>query len=60
MTDLIIPEKRGLVSRNKRLSRAEFEALSDVSAEDEWLRNITNDKTRRAYKADVREFIEFN
>src|SRR6202045_3388562 len=41
------------------LRRAQFEKLADVPPEEEWLANITNLKTRRAYKEDVREFIAF-
>jgi integrase/recombinase XerD len=41
------------------LSRAQFERLADVPPEEEWLANIGNEKTRRAYKADVREFVLF-
>ena len=41
------------------LTRAQFEQLADVAPEEEWLANITNLKTRRAYKEDVREFIAF-
>src|SRR5271157_5279877 len=41
------------------LTRAQFEQLADVPPEEEWLANITNLKTRRAYKEDVREFISF-
>jgi integrase/recombinase XerD len=41
------------------LTRAQFEHLADVPPEEEWLANITNLKTRRAYKEDVREFIAF-
>jgi integrase/recombinase XerD len=41
------------------LTRAQFEQLVDVPPEEEWLANITNLKTRRAYKEDVREFIAF-
>jgi integrase/recombinase XerD len=43
----------------KTLTRTQFEQLADVPPEDEWLANITNRKTRRAYKEDVREFIGF-
>jgi hypothetical protein len=39
------------------LTPAQFEQLADVPPEEEWLANITNLKTRRAYKEDVREFI---
>src|ERR1700730_109780 len=41
------------------LTPAQFEQLADVPPEEEWLANITNLKTRRAYKEDVREFIAF-
>src|SRR5258705_13472248 len=41
------------------LTRAQFEQLADIPLEEEWLANITNLKTRRAYKEDVREFIAF-
>jgi integrase/recombinase XerD len=41
------------------LTRVQFERLADVPPEEEWLANITNLKTRRAYKEDVREFIAF-
>ena len=45
--------------KKNNLTRAQFEQLSDVPPEDEWLANITNLKTRRAYKEDVREFVGF-
>jgi integrase/recombinase XerD len=38
---------------------AEFSALSDIPPEIEWLANIPNEKTRRAYKVDVAEFLVF-
>lgn len=41
------------------LTPAQFEHLADVPPELEWLANITNDKTRRAYKIDVGEFSTF-
>jgi len=31
------------------LTRAQFEQLADIPLEEEWLANITNLKTRRAY-----------
>jgi hypothetical protein len=49
----LVPLKRN------NLTRVQFEQLSDIPPEDEWLANITNPKTRRAYKEDVREFIGF-
>ena len=41
------------------LNPAQFAQLSDIPPELEWLANITNAKTRRAYKVDVAEFITF-
>jgi integrase/recombinase XerD len=41
------------------LSVAQYQALADVPPEMEWLANITNEKTRRAYKNDVNEFARF-
>ncbi len=51
-TDLIPAKKQSL-------TRAQFEQLADVPPEEEWLANITNAKTRRAYQGDVREFIAY-
>ena len=51
---------RDLVPISKEsLTPAEFNALSDIPPELEWLANITNPKTRRAYKNDVGEFSAF-
>jgi site-specific recombinase XerD len=41
------------------LTPQEFGELADVPPEVEWLANITNEKTRRAYKIDVGEFLAF-
>ena len=41
------------------LTPAQFSGLTDVPPELEWLANITNPKTRRAYKIDVSEFSAF-
>ena len=43
----------------RALTRAQFEQLGELPSEEEWLANITNAKTRRAYKGDVREFIAY-
>jgi integrase/recombinase XerD len=43
----------------RTLSLEQYRALADVPPELEWLANITNEKTRRAYKVDVAEFITF-
>lgn len=46
--------------RKKRFLTAEqFHKLSDVPPEIEWLANIRNKKTQRAYKIDVEEFRKF-
>ncbi|TRZ98963.1 MAG: hypothetical protein D4R81_10020 [Nitrospiraceae bacterium] len=49
----LIPVKQGA------LSAAQFGKLTDVPPELEWLANITNEKTRRAYKLDAGEFSDF-
>lgn len=41
------------------LSPLQYERLSDVPPELEWLANITNAKTRRFYQCDVAEFMAF-
>jgi hypothetical protein len=41
------------------LTPAQYGELADVPRESEWLANITNEKTRRAYKIDVAEFVAF-
>lgn len=43
----------------RSLSRKQFGDLADVPPELEWLANLTNLKTRRAYKLDVNEFSQF-
>jgi integrase/recombinase XerD len=42
------------------LTQAQYSGLADVPPELEWLANITNLKTRRAYKRDVEEFSAFS
>ncbi len=50
----------GLIPVPKRtLTPAQYGDLADVPPELEWLANITNLKTRRAYKLDVSEFSAF-
>ena len=53
MSHELIVIKKGI------LSTAQFDQLADVPAELEWLANITNEKTRRAYKCDVTEFSQY-
>lgn len=52
MTELAKTEKRTLTA-------AQFQGLAEVPAELEWFANITNAKTRRAYKSDVQDFSSF-
>ncbi|MGD0797734.1 MAG: tyrosine-type recombinase/integrase [Acidobacteriaceae bacterium] len=44
----------------RTLTAAQYADLADVPPELEWLANITNAKTRRAYKRDVAEFSNFS
>jgi len=44
----------------RSLTAGQFSDLADVPPELEWLANITNPKTRRAYKVDVAEFLAFS
>jgi integrase/recombinase XerD len=41
------------------LTAEEFHRLSDVPPAIEWVANIRNEKTRRAYRRDVQDFIGF-
>src|ERR1017187_8889942 len=54
MTSGLIPVPR------RTLTPAQYGELADVPPELEWLANITNPKTRRAYKLDVSEFSAFS
>ena len=44
-------------SRRRLISAAEFQELAEVPAAAEWLANIDNPNTRRAYRRDVGEFM---
>jgi site-specific recombinase XerD len=48
------------VISKQQLTPAQFCDLADVPPELEWLGNITNKKTQRAYKIDVAEFMRFS
>jgi hypothetical protein len=49
----------GLIPVPKRtLTPAQYGELADVPPEIEWLTNITNKKTRRAYEREVSEFSD--
>lgn len=48
-----------LVLLDPALTPAQYQALADVPPELEWLANLPNNKTRRAYKSDVEDFSRF-
>lgn len=41
------------------MTAAEFHALADVPPEVEWLANVTNRSTRRAFETAVSDFVRF-
>jgi hypothetical protein len=45
--------------RERALSAEEFRHLADVPPEVEWFANITNPRTRRAYRLDIEDFSKF-
>ncbi len=47
------------INSERTLTPDQYRDLADVPPELEWLANITNAKTRRAYKVDVAEFMTF-
>ena len=57
--DLVAVPNTGVADEQFALTRAQFGQLAEVPAELEWLANITNAKTKRAYKIDVGEFSVF-
>ncbi|WP_438390490.1 hypothetical protein [Caballeronia sp. DA-9] len=48
-----------LPERQQRLTAAQFHQLADVPPEAEWFANLDNPCTRRAYKVDLRDFMDF-
>jgi hypothetical protein len=57
--DLVAVENTVSLVRKRALTPAQDGDLAEVPPELEWLANITNPKTRRAYKIDVSEFSAF-
>jgi site-specific recombinase XerD len=57
--DLVAVRNTGAAADRRTLTPAQYDGLADVPPELEWLANITNPKTRRAYKIDVSEFSAF-
>ena len=54
------PNKTLVVKERARaLTAAEFHRLAEVPPAIEWFGNIRNEKTRRAYKHDVQDFMRF-
>ena len=53
--------KKALVvkAHARTLTAAEFHRLAEVPPAIEWFGNIRNEKTRRAYKSDVQDFMRF-
>jgi len=45
--------------RERALTAEEFRHLADVPPEVEWFANITNPRTRRAYRLDLDDFSKF-
>ncbi len=60
--ELARPRKTSLVKTGRAerlLTRAEFLGLAEVPPEMEWFANIKNERTKRAYKIDVEDFVRF-
>src|SRR6516164_685615 len=57
--ELVRVTNSGVATTRRALTPAQFGDLADIPPELEWLANLTNPKTRRAYKIDVEEFIAF-
>ncbi|MFT5366862.1 MAG: integrase/recombinase XerD [Candidatus Latescibacterota bacterium] len=54
------PNTASIVRTEERmLTRSEFQTLADVPPELEWFANIENDRTRDAYRRDLRDFTTF-
>jgi integrase/recombinase XerD len=47
-------------AHQRTLTTTQFADIADVPPEIEWLANLTNAKTRHAYKRDVSEFSNFS
>jgi integrase len=57
--DLVAVRNTDAADDGRALTAVQFGQLAEVPTELEWLANITNPKTRRAYKIDVGEFSAF-
>lgn len=54
-----LPVQQSTDLERRRLTAAEFQGLADVPPEIEWFANIASEKTRRAYRRDLEDFMEF-
>jgi integrase/recombinase XerD len=57
--DLVKVGNAKVPAATRVLTPAEFGDHPELPPDLEWLANLTNPKTRRAYKIDVEEFINF-
>jgi integrase/recombinase XerD len=57
--DLVRVTNAAAPALRRPLTPGQFTDLAEIPPELEWLANLTNPKTRRAYKIDVEEFIAF-
>ena len=53
-SSLIVPD-----SQSRALTASQFQGLSNVPPEAEWFANITNERTKRAYESDIKDFCSF-
>lgn len=47
------------VPTGRRLTALQYQELAHVPPEAEWFANLDNDRTRRAYRGDILEFMQF-
>jgi integrase/recombinase XerD len=57
LTTVQLPTK--IVPVVRLLTSPEFQRLADVPLEVEWLANLSNPGTRRAYENAIRDFVRF-
>jgi site-specific recombinase XerD len=57
--DLVRVTTARVPALRRPLTPGQFTDLAEIPPELEWLANLTNPKTRRAYKIDVEEFVAF-
>ena len=55
----MLPTAPEPASAGRRLTAAQFQQLAAVPAEAEWFANLDNPRTRRAYRIDLHDFMDF-